>query len=268
MASDPCLEIAAGSTIGREHRRLGRNNQDAWFVWQQPELTVAVVCDGCGSSPHSEVGAQVGARLTALAIAQQPPAQASDLGSDRYWAAVGAAVLAQLESWAIALGGDRSQVARDYFLFAILAAVVTPEAVAIAHCGDGIVALNGTVTQLRFPDNAPPYLGYRLIAPHRTEFGFQVQPWLPRAEWRSLLIGSDGVADWLAAEGRSLPGKPELVGSLAQFWQQDRYFRNPDQIRRQLTLANRDVSAAGQLRQGGLLPDDTTLVVLRAKVES
>jgi len=268
MAADPCVEIAAGSTIGREHRRLGCNNQDAWFVWQSPDLTAAVVCDGCGSSPHSEVGAQVGARLTALAIAQQPPAQARDLGSDRYWAAIGAAVLAQLESWAIALGGDRSQVARDYFLFAILAAVVTPEAVAIAHCGDGIVALNGRVTQLRFPGNAPPYLGYGLIAAEPPASGFQVQHCLPRAEGRSLLIGSDGVADWLAAEGRSLPGKTDAAGSLAQFWQQDRYFRNPDQVRRQLAIANRDFSAAGHLRQVGLLPDDTTLVVLRARSES
>ncbi|MDO8622315.1 MAG: protein phosphatase 2C domain-containing protein, partial [bacterium] len=54
--------------------------------------------------------------------------------------------------------------------------------------------------------------------------------------------------------------------SIDQFWTDDRYFRNPDMVRRRLTLVNREAVRAenGMLaRTPGLLPDDTTLVVIR-----
>ena len=46
----------SGTHIGREHVRIGRNNQDGVFTSPQ----VAVVTDGCSSQPQSEVGAQLG----------------------------------------------------------------------------------------------------------------------------------------------------------------------------------------------------------------
>ena len=45
--------------VGRDHVRVGRNNQDGVFATRD----VVVVTDGCGSQPHSEVGAQLGARF-------------------------------------------------------------------------------------------------------------------------------------------------------------------------------------------------------------
>jgi hypothetical protein len=90
------------------------------------------------------------------------------------------------------------------------------------------------------------------------------------------LIGTDGAADLEAAAEARLPGREEPLGPLAQFWEQDRYYENADAVRRRLFLANREAprmssdAVAGQCRPGTtsasdkpLLPDDTTLVVLR-----
>ena len=85
-----------------------------------------------------------------------------------------------------------------------------------------------------------------------------------------MLIGSDGVSDLIQVAEQALPGRSEMVGDLADFWQDDRYFRNPDQVRRRLALINREVTmldkqAQHWVRQSGLLPDDTTLIVIRRK---
>jgi len=67
MDTKPAFQIAGGSVPGRRHRMAGRNNQDA-FAWAARDgALVAVVSDGCGSGTHSEVGAQIGARLVVRA---------------------------------------------------------------------------------------------------------------------------------------------------------------------------------------------------------
>jgi serine/threonine protein phosphatase PrpC len=63
------LEYAIGSIIGRNHVLAGKNNQDAYRIVSNEKFIIAVVCDGCGSGKHSEVGAKLGARLVINAIA-------------------------------------------------------------------------------------------------------------------------------------------------------------------------------------------------------
>jgi hypothetical protein len=57
---------------------------------------------------------------------------------------------------------------------------------------------------------------------------------------------------------RPIPGRSEDVGPLSQFWTDDAYYENRDMVRRRLAVLNRG-------RHGGLLADDTTLVVVRRK---
>src|SRR5439155_16598404 len=89
------FQLAGATVAGRLHHVSGRNNQDA-FAWaQSPGGLVAVVCDGCGSAPHSEVGAQLGARLVAKTLALQL-AQGGDPAGDDFWLAARAEVLRTL----------------------------------------------------------------------------------------------------------------------------------------------------------------------------
>ncbi|WP_017297532.1 PP2C family serine/threonine-protein phosphatase [Nodosilinea nodulosa] len=272
------FELVGGSVTGREHLRVGKNNQDA-LGWQVTDGgVVAVVCDGCGSGPHSEVGAKLGTRLLIEAL-QRGLAQGLPVDHEAFWPSLRATLLGQLGQVAAALGGDRAQTIQDYLLFTIAGAVITPTTTVVFTLGDGVVAINDRVMQLGpFANNAPPYLAYGLLEESTEEttsaaLQIKVLQALPTDQVQSLLLGTDGLGDLMAAAEKPLPGRSEYVGDIAQFWQDDRYFRNPDQARRRLTLINRDVtkfdsSTQQWLRQAGLLPDDTTLIVIRRKEAS
>ncbi|MEY2978688.1 MAG: protein phosphatase 2C domain-containing protein [Prochlorotrichaceae cyanobacterium] len=277
--------IATGSVLGDRHRQLGCNNQDAWGWEQGREGTIVVVCDGCGSAPHSEVGAQVGVRfvLQSLTAALE---RGEDPELPSFWSDLQTRLLQQLRGFVESLGGNPLETLRDYSLFTIVGAVLTPRITTIFGLGDGVYALNGELRvlqpslnsplQVEF-HNAPSYLAYGLLDPGSHPFSpadLQLQRYqqCPTSEVQSLLVGTDGVMDLSAVAQQCLPGKTEPVGTLAQFWQNDRYFKNPDAVRRRLALINREVTQPNwqqhQLEKvRGLLPDDTTLICLRRRGE-
>jgi len=68
----------------------------------------------------------------------------------------------------------------------------------------------------------------------------------------------------------TIPGRSEIVGPISQFWGEDRYFENPDGVRRRLALINNEHQTIDWRKQtiertAGRLPDDTTLIVIRRK---
>lgn len=290
------FEIAGGSVAGRDHAAAGRNNQDA-FAWHQDErCTIAVVADGCSEGAHSEVGAQLGARLLVRAIenrfleyATNPYDETKREPADvpEFWDEVRQAFLTDLigtlmPSMAnLVVKGDR--IILDYFLFTVVGALITERFAYVFSIGDGVVALNGEVKTLGpFPGNAPPYAAYVAMAPGpamEKRTAFRLRPPILIEGVQSILLGTDGVVDLIAVSDRKIPGKDELVGPLAQFWTDDRFFRNPDMVRRRLTLINRESvrvcvprSQTGEVgehsalvREPGLLRDDTTLATIRRR---
>jgi hypothetical protein len=277
------FEVAAGSVVGRDHLGrgnllVGRNNQDAYAWSCTAEGLVAVVCDGCGSGGHSEVGANLGARLLVRALGSCPALFAGAVGSGAASSApplfverARHRVLAWLRELASGMGDNLAQTVADYFLFTVVGALLLRDWTYIISIGDGVFAVNGEVTRLGpAPHNAPPYLAYPLCGAAPEAFPFQVQRSLPTAAVDSVLLGTDGVAHLIEAAGRPLPGRREPVGPLGQFWEEDRYFRNPDALRRRLALVNSehvrlDREAGVLVREPGLLPDDTTVLVIRRR---
>jgi hypothetical protein len=249
------LDVAAGTVTGREHVASGRNNQDAYCVRILPEATLAVVCDGCSSGRHSEVGAQLGARLVVEALGRRlavvgagdPARLVEEARRD---------VVAELRRVAEAMGGCLADVVAEYLLFTVVGAIVTPSVTAVFALGDGVVAVNGRCEVLSAPENSPPYLGYALLTDDDGAFRFRVLRTLPTAQLDLLLLGTDGAA--------ALP-----FATL----QDDRHFRNPASLARHLRLANREVSridweARRVLREHGRLADDTTVVIVRRREAS
>lgn len=55
------FKITSASIIGKSHYNLNYNNQDALKYYQNEDLILGVICDGCGSGAYSEVGANLGA---------------------------------------------------------------------------------------------------------------------------------------------------------------------------------------------------------------
>ena len=259
------FDIAAASVQGREHARAGRNNQDALCVRASEHGLVAVVADGCGSQPCSELGAQLGVRrLVQAALLRLEEGERVDEAT--FLPGLREDVLCLLGE----LRGDLGRDALGDFLFTLVGAVVTPTKTLVFSAGDGVWALNGEVHPLGpFPGNAPPYLAYALMGGNDVPLASRAL--VPTEDVHALLLGTDGVVDLSRLATARIPDKDEPVGPLSRLWTEDRYFANPDALRRHLALLNResvraDFEARRVVRTPGLLPDDTTVVVLRRRM--
>ena len=292
------FEIAGGSVAGRDHVVAGRNNQDAFAWYQDEHATIAVVCDGCSEGPHSEVGAQLISRLLVEEIRSDlrhpimsimtddrssqevPLTLPTDTSSFLYEVRGGVLpqvdMLARMMSrWPEDMESYRS-VLTSHFLTTAVCVIIAPWGTVVCSIGDGYWGVNERLEEIGpFPKNEPPYLAYDLMITSgklRTMPRpiFEIKALVPTDTIQSVLIGTDGVGDLIAAADRTLPGKSEVVGPLAQFWTDDRYFRNPDMVRRRLTLINREsvrVEHGALVRVPGLLRDDTTLIAIRRRKE-
>lgn len=68
MSIQDLIEVASGTVTGRDHTFggnlvLGKPNQDAIVTAWTDNTFIAVLCDGCSSGEHSEVGSHLIARL-------------------------------------------------------------------------------------------------------------------------------------------------------------------------------------------------------------
>lgn len=250
------FEYASGSIIGRNHVLAGKNNQDAYQIVKQEKFIIAVVCDGCGSGKHSEVGAKLGANLVINAIADLlSPESNQNLEIDpEFWHLLKLHLLRKLQDMGSIANADM-QFVNDYLLFTIVGALITPRETVTFSMGDGAIAINGKFKQISpYPNNAPPYLAYGLYKPEA--INFEIRDRLPTSELESLLIATDGIDDLVKVE------------TITQFWQEARYFKNPDAIRRKLATLNReetkpDWNKRELIKRSGVLSDDTSLVVIR-----
>ena len=251
------FEYAMGSIIGRNHVATGKNNQDAYRVVLRSQFVVAVVCDGCGSGKYSEVGAQLGAKIVTDAIADLLD-QGLAISNPNFWDILKTNLFQKLiDIVAIANDAQESvmEFVNDYLLFTIVGAVITANETMTFSMGDGAIAVNGKLTQIpAYPDNAPPYLSYGLYRPDAVSF--EICDRLATSEVESILIATDGIDDLIAVE------------DVSQFWQEDKYFKNPDAIRRKLSMLNReeikpDWTKRELVKRSGILSDDTTLIVIR-----
>lgn len=272
-------EIAGGSIIGRDHVRSQKNNQDSFFWTEKNGLLVAAVSDGCSAGSKSEVGANLGCRLLVKNLeAELISVRAENFNRLVLEVALERArqdTLAEMRILAKSLGGSFSSVVEEYFLFTLLGGIFTEKYSALFAVGDGLFFLNGEKIELGpFPGNKPPYLSYALVDNSLGTlpelFRFRIFRFVETKDVENCLIATDGAKDLLAVTDRQIPGKEEVVGEISRFWQDDKYFTNPDQLRRRLTLLNRDSKlydprTATLKVENGLLPDDTTFIVIRRR---
>src|SRR5579872_3342479 len=121
------FEVVAGSVTGREHIRKSTNNQDAYSIYEDDDLLVAVICDGCSGGRKSEVGANLGARLLTETIQRSIKAGTQRPTDKYFWERIRMSVLSQINVLAQSLGGSFSQTIREMFLFTIVGVLVTKE---------------------------------------------------------------------------------------------------------------------------------------------
>ncbi|KYF76110.1 hypothetical protein BE11_30225 [Sorangium cellulosum] len=270
MGAGAAFEVAGGTVTGTDHLAAGRPNQDAYAFRIEGGCLAAVVCDGCGSGARSEVGAALGARIVTEQVLGALR-RGGDIESPEAWEEVRRGALAPLRATAAGMGGRLAEVVSTFFLFTVVGLAISGDRACVFSLGDGLIALGDDVLRLGpFPGNEPPYLGYGLLdrPPGGEAPRFTVHRAFPASALRTALLGTDGAVDLLESSARQIPGGGGEVGPLSRFWEDDRYFRNPDAVRRRLALINRRVARPlwkeeRMEREGGLLRDDTTLVVVR-----
>lgn len=273
------FECASGSIIGQYHLRINFNNQDNYIITEYPDHIVAVICDGCGSGPTSEVGATLGSSIVAWELNASGLHKLKDdmkeieLCLER----TRRLIVDRITSIAFKTGLPFVSAIADSFLFTIVAAVVGKEYTYIISFGDGFYALNGEVKEIGpFENNAPPYIAYGSVEEHvesRDDLHFVINEIIPTNELESLLIASDGLGDLIGAEEKNIPGKADLVGPVDQFWARDLYFSNQAAVSRRLAMINKSVTKLDRkanrlIHEVGHLKDDTTLVAIRRKCDS
>lgn len=266
MISD--IQIASGSVTGTTHTMAGRANQDAVCRARGDDYIIAVVADGVSEGQHSEVGAQIGAYMTASAIADQIPGQLRCKGEIN-WGGVAVSVEHELFNVVRAMGGgdERSMrmLVNQFFLFTLVACVITPTRTEIATIGDGFAVLNGgRIDMPPYPGNMPPCLAYRLVGSSipREHLRWNVRASIATDDLKSFVIGTDGMADYAGAADLDLPRQPGVkVGPVSALWENDRHYRNADALRRSLAICQGGAGPRAGI--GGLLTDDTTVVVGR-----
>jgi hypothetical protein len=254
----------AAAVSGARHLRMARNGQDAAASWVGEGAGAIVVCDGCGSSASSEVGARLGAQLVIAAVA------ARLLAGERpsaLWPGVRAQVASVLRQLADAMPGGRAAAIREHFLFTIVAAAAAGDEACVWAIGDGAFACadggaarggaarggaarggaaRGVITLGPFEDNRPPYLAYDLLD--------MPQP----ARLETLDAAAGGVA--VATDGVAEIGLARLLD--------DASLGHADGLRRRLAVLARageriDWEARRVVRTPAALQDDGAVAVLR-----
>lgn len=157
-------QVRLATVAGREHVRVGRNNQDGASARVEGEFAVAVVTDGCSAGRSSEVGARLGAEWlarAALELAQR------DGVKPQLAALACEAVLRRLRMLLFGLSaGEKTAFVAEQLLFTCLCAVSDAANVLVFGIGDGVVAVDGRVRVFDPGEqNAPAYLAYRLLEP-------------------------------------------------------------------------------------------------------
>lgn len=236
-ALSPAGEGAGASLIGREHVRLGRNNQDGFALARRGQAIAGVVTDGCSSSPRSEVGAQLSARFLAGWVATH--AAGAPLTEDLARSATDA-LCAWMYRAVSTLDGDPTafvEMVETYFLHTFLCGVQIAGDSLVFGIGDGAVLVDDALTRLDAgPENAPPYAAYRLLTGRRPEP--QVH-FFGRA--RRVVLMTDGFDALLEKE-------PSRLASLLD----GELFRNTRTLQRRLNVLGEAAPPA----------DDATLVVM------
>ncbi len=259
MTTCTTLLSRSASVAGARHRAAARNCQDAALTWVACDQAwgIAVVCDGCGSQPHSELGALWGRQAWCRAV-QRTIASGHGLASPSFWTTVCDDVVTALTCLAAQCGGDdereRAVFVQQHLLFTSVIGVVHEATVSVLALGDGAALVNDEPHVFGpWADNAPPYIAYALLDSTFAPMTVATIVTRAKAEVGRLAVASDGIDDF--------------VGGLRALLS-ERAVCNLDGLRRALEVAARPTERIDWAEQRvqripGCLPDDAAVALLQ-----
>lgn len=263
------FEYAYGSTIGHSHYKSRGNNQDNYYLIQRPELTIGVVCDGCGSSAFSEMGSRMGSWMVAKRLEEVSIHTVDVENIPTCLSYAHSLVVKDLMDIATRLGINLVDAVSHSLLFTIVAMIVGEKNTIVASIGDGFYAVNGEVKEIGpFENNAPPFIGYELVKDIVSIDGsnkFVINKIIETSQVNNIMIATDGLSYVDNNKDKRLING-DIMGEISQFWEDDNYFRDDCYMDKRLQVMNEtSVKPYTNIINGGFLYDDTTIISLRRK---
>lgn len=159
--------IREGSVIGREHVRLGKNNQDGKnfgsVVIGEKTYYYGFVSDGCSAGNNSEVGAKL---IVAYLASEVRMMIATGTTIENIPDSLFNRCVGYLRSIAsLTCVGDPQQsldFIKNHLLCTVIGFVMDDKKLIIFSAGDGVIVVNDAVTNID-QNNTPKYLAYHLV---------------------------------------------------------------------------------------------------------
>lgn len=205
--------INAATIVGRDHELSKKNRQDFQLSYQSQNLIVGVVCDGCGESLYSEVGASlIGTYI--VNFFRYSIASSSQFYDVQFFSPSHLKFsletkltdfIASLQTQLLFKESEKSEKINfldEFMLCTSLFCVLTNEIVIVGRCGDGVVVINDNVefdNNLSDKDNkGPEYIAYKVVPKEAlkttpSSLGFFQIDSFHEKDVNSIIIGSDGI---------------------------------------------------------------------------
>lgn len=162
-------KVTAAVKVGRDHVDRGINGQDAAAIRHDPATNTiyGIVCDGCGSGAHSEVGAKL---LANYAVATLCTYGSLDIWQqkDLLFPALVRFVNNNIDTLRPPDPVAIAEIVNDFWCATIVGFIIKPHDAVIFHAGDGVYEVDSESPVLKNvkvidQENAPHYLAYNCI---------------------------------------------------------------------------------------------------------
>jgi len=160
--------LISANLIGREHELSKRNNQDFCKTYQNDNIIIGVICDGCSEGAHSEFGAKFVGNilLKYLKISSHIEWENTTMTPEAYYNSF---IISELENVISKFNTfntteEKVKIIKDYFLCTTVFFMISKHTgkILIGNSGDGVVIIENQI--LRNDQNDKPhYLAYQCI---------------------------------------------------------------------------------------------------------
>ena len=180
--------------IGRDHELSARNRQDFLLTHRTETRVCGIVCDGCGESSYSELGAMLLSnfmlgRLKTIDIWDSPHSIKMILETAHYNFIEILTSIMRVEK------ENLPQFIQDYLLATLLFVVIEKDRTIVGQCGDGVIIRN-RVPEIIDQDGKPSYMAYENVPREMLKCEPSKLDYIKITEVQdcdSLVIASDGL---------------------------------------------------------------------------
>lgn len=161
------VHVHGGSVIGRDHLLMGKNRQDTYALSEiaigEQTVHLGILADGCGSTPTSEVGANLLVRYMSLQLGRNLAAgKTAEVAIAELFGQTKRYIRRLVKNIAGNSVEERGKILHEYFLATIIGFVTEGEDVLVFVSGDGTIFF-GDYHLAIDEDNKPSYLAYSLV---------------------------------------------------------------------------------------------------------